>query len=231
MITITSATSFAASGAVLYTVAANSSGVTRTGHLTVAGQTFTVTQVAGCSFTLDTTSLVVPWQGQQRMLQLTASSPAVPGPPTRTRTGPSSTRRPGRDRRPSSTRSTPAPTRGAGLPNLYIGGQTLALTEKPQPGGGKRAVCGPDVFRFPGRQPTAAELSAQLAALAGGSLSWTRPGAESVQLGGVQQPGALRGGGLRGILGRDAGLFRVAVPALGVDQRGESARRSWCPTR
>jgi len=112
-ITITSATSFAASGAVLYTVAANSSGVTRTGHLTVAGQTFTVTQVAGCSFTLDTTSLVVPWQGQQRMLQLTASSPKLsldllPGPEL-DRAVPAE---PGRDRRPSSTRSTTSANTG-----------------------------------------------------------------------------------------------------------------------
>ncbi|MGA3099117.1 MAG: SBBP repeat-containing protein, partial [Bryobacteraceae bacterium] len=55
-ITITSASAFTASGNVLYSVAANTTGVTRTGTLTIAGQTFTVTQVAGCSFTLSSSS-------------------------------------------------------------------------------------------------------------------------------------------------------------------------------
>ena len=73
-LTITSGSTFTASGNVLYSVAANSSGVTRTGHLTVAGQTYTITQVAGCSFTLDATSVLVPWQGTKATVHLTASN-------------------------------------------------------------------------------------------------------------------------------------------------------------
>jgi hypothetical protein len=203
-ITITSATSFAASGAVLYTVAANSSGVTRTGHLTIAGQTFTVTQVAGCSFTLDTTSLVVPWQGQQRMLQLTASSPSCPWTSypdenwteqyPQTGTGSASIQY---------TVYTSANT-GGRFANLYIGGQTLALTENLNPAAENERFVDLMYFGFLGRQPTAAELSAQLAALAGGGLSWTGLAVNLFNSAEFNNGGRFAAGVYVGILGRDA---------------------------
>src|SRR5581483_3609702 len=57
-IVITSGSSGAGNGAVNYSVAANASSSPRTGTLTVAGQTFTVTQPGGsnCTFTLSPTS-------------------------------------------------------------------------------------------------------------------------------------------------------------------------------
>ncbi|MEZ5402619.1 MAG: BACON domain-containing carbohydrate-binding protein [Bryobacteraceae bacterium] len=54
-ITVTSGASGSGNGSVGYTVAANV-GVQRVGTLTVAGKTFTVTQAAGCSYTLGATS-------------------------------------------------------------------------------------------------------------------------------------------------------------------------------
>ena len=77
-LTITSTYAFSASGTVFYSVAPNSTGATRTGHLTVAGQTVTITQVAGCSFTLDSASSLVPWQGGSVTVNLIASSSACP---------------------------------------------------------------------------------------------------------------------------------------------------------
>ncbi|MGO9094328.1 MAG: SBBP repeat-containing protein [Bryobacteraceae bacterium] len=202
-ITITSATTFAASGAVLYTVSANSSGVTRTGHLTVAGQTFTVTQVAGCSFMLGTTSLVAPWQGEQLMLQLTASSPSCPWTSypdenwteqyPQTGTGSASIQY---------TVYTSANT-GARFAHLYIGGQTLAATQNLNPAAENERFVDLMYFGFLGRQPTAAELSAQLAALAGG-LSWTGLAVNLFNSAEFNNGGRFAAGVYVGILGRDA---------------------------
>ena len=56
-ITITAGTSGSGNGAVTYSVAANAAGASRTGTMTIAGQTFTLTQGgAGCSYTISQTS-------------------------------------------------------------------------------------------------------------------------------------------------------------------------------
>jgi hypothetical protein len=56
-ITITAGTSGSGNGTVSYSVAPNTSGCTRTGPLTIAGQTFTVTQAgAACAYSLSATS-------------------------------------------------------------------------------------------------------------------------------------------------------------------------------
>ncbi len=55
-ITITSGSSGTGSGTVNYSVAANTTGAARTGTMTIAGQTFTVTQPETCSFSLSPTS-------------------------------------------------------------------------------------------------------------------------------------------------------------------------------
>ncbi|MGH9840639.1 MAG: BACON domain-containing protein [Blastocatellia bacterium] len=54
-ITVTSGSSGSGSGTVNYTVAANT-GPQRTGTMTIAGQTFTVTQNSGCTFTISPTT-------------------------------------------------------------------------------------------------------------------------------------------------------------------------------
>lgn len=57
-VTVTSGASGSGSGTTQFAVAANNGG-SRTGTLTVAGQTFTVTQAAACSYSLDPTSKAV----------------------------------------------------------------------------------------------------------------------------------------------------------------------------
>jgi hypothetical protein len=203
-IAITSATTFAASGAVLYTVAANLSGVTRTGHLTVAGQTFTVTQVAGCSFTLDTTSLVVPWQGQQRMLQLTASSPSCPWISYPDQNWTEQYPQTGTGSTPIQYTVYTSANTGGRFANLYVGGQTLAVTENPNPAAEDERFVDLMYFGFLGRQPTAGELSAQLAALRGGSLSWTGLALNLFNSTEFNNRGRFAAGVYVGILGRDA---------------------------
>jgi len=58
-ITITSGGNGTGSGAVSFTVAANS-GAARTGTITVAGETYTITQASGCTFTLSPTGASLP---------------------------------------------------------------------------------------------------------------------------------------------------------------------------
>jgi hypothetical protein len=73
-ITITSATG-SGIGQVNYTVAANTTGVVRTGTLLVAGQTVTFTQAANsCSYTISPTSVSVPSIGSTSALSVTTGS-------------------------------------------------------------------------------------------------------------------------------------------------------------
>jgi hypothetical protein len=73
-ITVTSATG-SGIGQVNYTVAANSTGVDRTGTMTVGGQTVTFTQSGtGCSATVTPTSVTVPSIGQTSALSVTAGT-------------------------------------------------------------------------------------------------------------------------------------------------------------
>lgn len=62
------------SGSVGYTVAANVAGP-RTGTLTIAGQTFTVSQSDGCAFTLSATQAAASGAGQTGSINVTASAP------------------------------------------------------------------------------------------------------------------------------------------------------------
>jgi len=62
-------------GQVNYTVAANSTGIDRTGTMTVAGQTVTFTQTGtGCGATVTPTSVTVPSIGQTSALSVTSGT-------------------------------------------------------------------------------------------------------------------------------------------------------------
>ncbi len=64
-------------GTVNYSVSANS-GLARSGTLTVAGQTFTVNQAIGCSFTVTPPSVSLPAPAISGPLTITASDPSCP---------------------------------------------------------------------------------------------------------------------------------------------------------
>ena len=72
-LTIASGASGSGNGAVQYTAAATT-GPARSGTLTVAGQTFTVNQGQGCSFTLAPASASVPNQGGQTSFDVQATA-------------------------------------------------------------------------------------------------------------------------------------------------------------
>jgi hypothetical protein len=72
-ITITSGSSGSGSGTVNYTVAANDTGSTRTGTLTIANQTFTVTQQT-CTYTLSPLAMLVADGGGAFSVGLTTGS-------------------------------------------------------------------------------------------------------------------------------------------------------------
>ena len=64
-------------GTLSYTVGANT-GIARTGTITIAGQTFTVNQASGCTFTVTPTSLSPSAAAGSGSLAITASNPACP---------------------------------------------------------------------------------------------------------------------------------------------------------
>jgi hypothetical protein len=74
-ITITGGASSVGSGAVSYSVAANP-GPARTGTMTIAGQTFTVTQDSGCAFTISPTTRNHTASGGTGSVSVTASNSA-----------------------------------------------------------------------------------------------------------------------------------------------------------
>lgn len=74
-ITITSGTSGTGNGTVYYSVAANSTTSSRTGTMTIAGQTFTVNQAAGsCSYSISPTAASAAALGGSGSLSVTASA-------------------------------------------------------------------------------------------------------------------------------------------------------------
>jgi hypothetical protein len=74
-ITITSGASGSGGGSVNYTVAANTGSTSRTGTMTIAGRTFTVTQPAtSCVFTISPTSQTFPSSGGTGTVTVTATS-------------------------------------------------------------------------------------------------------------------------------------------------------------
>ena len=76
-ITISFGAAGSGSGTVGYTVAANNFTVERTGSMTIAGRTFTVTQAAGsCTFTLSPASATIPTAGGSGGFNITPSNQA-----------------------------------------------------------------------------------------------------------------------------------------------------------
>jgi hypothetical protein len=74
-ITITAGSSMSGLGSTNYTVAANTSGVARTGTLMVAGQTVTITQAAAsCSYSASPTTVSVPSTGSNGSIAVTTGS-------------------------------------------------------------------------------------------------------------------------------------------------------------
>ncbi len=76
-ITITSGATGTGNGTVGYSVAANT-GIERTGTATIAGQTFTVTQANGCTYSINPTSANVAAGGGTGNVTVTASNTACP---------------------------------------------------------------------------------------------------------------------------------------------------------
>jgi hypothetical protein len=73
-ITVSGGSSRTGSGAVNFTIAANTSTNPRTGTLSIAGQTFTVSQAGACNFTVSPTSLDVPGNGGPGSATVTTTS-------------------------------------------------------------------------------------------------------------------------------------------------------------
>ena len=72
-ISITSGSNGSGNGTVSFSVAANN-GPARTGTITIAGQTFTVTQASGCTFTLPSETIQFPSQGGSGSFSVTTSN-------------------------------------------------------------------------------------------------------------------------------------------------------------
>ncbi|MGA3097515.1 MAG: FG-GAP-like repeat-containing protein [Bryobacteraceae bacterium] len=204
-ITITSAPTFAASGNVLYSVAANSTGVTRTGTLTIAGQTFTVTQVAGCSFSLDSTSASIPWQGGQTTVNLTASDSSCPWTSYSTQIWAQRYPQSGTGSASIQLSVNTTANTGGRSATIYLGGQAFTITQDLSPAAtqDERFV---DLmyFGFLGRLPTSTELSTQLSGLSGGSISRTDVAVNLFNSDEFNNAGRFVAGLYVGILGRDA---------------------------
>lgn len=72
-ISLTSGTSGAGSGAVGYSVAANTASSIRTANLTIAGQTFSITQEAICNYSLSSSGQTVAYTGGSGSVGITAT--------------------------------------------------------------------------------------------------------------------------------------------------------------
>ena len=73
-ITVTGGAGGTGNGTVNYSVAANGTGSQRVGTVTIAGETFTVTQAAACSFAISPTSVTVAAAGTSSTVAVTAGS-------------------------------------------------------------------------------------------------------------------------------------------------------------
>ena len=73
-LTITSGASGAGNGSVAYSVAANSTANQRSGSLTIAGQTFTVTQSGGCSYSISPSATSVSANASTGSVTVTTTS-------------------------------------------------------------------------------------------------------------------------------------------------------------
>jgi hypothetical protein len=203
-LTITSPSTFTGSGAVLYAVAANTTGVTRTGILTVAGQTFTVTQVAGCSFALDVTSASVPWQGVTATVNLTASNSSCPWTSYSTQIWAQRYPQTGTGSASIQCSVNPSANTGGRTATIYLGGQALYITQDLSAATENERFANLMYFGFLGRLPSASELSAQLAALNSGSISRTDLTVNLFNSDEFNNAARFVAGLYVGILGRDA---------------------------
>jgi hypothetical protein len=76
-ITITAGSSGTGNGTVSYTVATNFNAITQTGSMTIAGQTYTVTEAAGaCGFSLNSTNASFGAAGGSNNVAVTANGPS-----------------------------------------------------------------------------------------------------------------------------------------------------------
>lgn len=73
-VSITGGASGSGNGSVSYSVAANTTPAVRTGALTIAGQTFSISQAAGCTFTISPTSLSVTSGNRTGTVSVTAGT-------------------------------------------------------------------------------------------------------------------------------------------------------------
>jgi all-beta uncharacterized protein len=76
-ITVTSGAAGTGNGTVAFTAALNT-GAARSGTMTIAGQTFTVSQGSGCTYHVIPTSETFPWSGGTDVVQVTARAPSCP---------------------------------------------------------------------------------------------------------------------------------------------------------
>ena len=201
-ITVTSPISSSGGDSVLYNVAANAGGVTRTGHLTVAGQTFTITQVAGCTFTIDAASVSTPWQGQQVTVRLTASNPACPWSTYSAQNWVQAYPQSGIGSSSVTYTVNPSGNTGGRAAIVYIAGQALQITQDLNPLPEDSRFVNLMYFGFLGRPPTAEELSSQLGALAGG-MTRTTLAMNLFNSDEFNSNGRFAAGVYTGILGRD----------------------------
>jgi hypothetical protein len=74
-ITVTGGSSGTGNGTVTYSIAANT-GIARTGTMTIAGNTFTVTQASGCSYSISPTAATYNCSGGSGSISVTASDSA-----------------------------------------------------------------------------------------------------------------------------------------------------------
>ena len=203
-LTITSLSTFTGSGAVLYAVAANTTGITRTGHLTIAGQTFTVTQVAGCSFTLDVTSVSVPWQGVTATVNLTASNSSCPWTSYASEIWAQRYPQSGTGSASIQYSVNSSANTGGRTATIYLGGQALHITQDLSAATENERFVDLMYFGFLGRLPTATERSTQLTALNGGTISRTDLTVNLFNSDEFNNAGRFVAGLYVGILGRDA---------------------------
>ncbi|MGA2183523.1 MAG: SBBP repeat-containing protein [Bryobacteraceae bacterium] len=204
-ITITSATSFNGSGAVLYTVADYSYTTgTRTGHLSIAGQTFTITQVAGCHFTIDIPSVSVPWQGQQGTIQLTASNSSCPWTSYSDQNWAQQYPQSGTGSATVSYTVYPTANTGGKTANIYLADKDFQVYEDLNPAVEDNRFVDLMYFGFLGRAPSPTELSTKLNALQQGTITRTDLAVSLFNSTEFNNNGRFIAGAYVGILGRDA---------------------------
>ncbi len=204
-ISITSPASFSASGSVLYTVAPSGPGWNRVGHLTVAGQTVTITQLGDCSYTVDVASVPAPWWGTQAAVSLTASQPNCGWTSYSDQNWAGQYPQSGTGSATIQYTIYPSANTGGRSANLYVGGNTVEVIQDPNPGPEDERFVNLMYFGFLGRLPTAQELSGQVAAIQGGGIAKRRDLAvglfNSTEF---NNAGRFIAGLYVGILGRDA---------------------------